>query len=441
MNLSESLAQLRNQLDLLTLTEAFQGGHAPHPEDYVFLKGKQGAIDAKNAILATIKNPESITLKWDGYPALIFGRGTDGKFIIADKHMFNRSDGSGRIIHSPDEFKNYDLARGKDRSELLNYVTNIWGDLERASQGSSGYYWGDFLYYGTTPLQSQSKQIGDRTRNVYTFKANPNGVEYNIDVDSNIGQLIQGKPAVIAVHMKLPADAADRAAKEQAIENKKAEKEGRKPHAIKPTDLSQSLGGGIGQLKNNTNIAILPSKMTQEIKLVKPEKEIANVDAAISKYGNTLDEFLKNSPIPAENFRENLIGVFINHKVNTDDGTGRNLQSNLAQDFYDWAKNRSMPKRHQALLFGYEDPKTGEMVEGYLNQNIEGIQAFFMIWLAVYQLKMAVWRQLDSAEENSPVTGILGDNSIGQEGYVASGVKFVNRPKFSRLNAQARLKK
>lgn len=437
MNITESLAYFRDKLEYIT--EAFKGGHAPHPEDWVYMNGKKGAEDAKNAIISTIENPNDITIKWDGYPALIFGRGKDGKFIIADKHMFNKADGSGRNIHSPEEFRDYDLARGKDRSNLLDYITNIWGDLERASQGTKGYYWGDFLF--SQPLTPTKEKIGNRVRDVYSFKANPNGVEYKIDVNSDLGRLITNKMAGVGVHMTLPADAAERAIKQQELENKLAEKEGRKAKKISPTDMSSSLGGTIGKLKNNTNVAILPSKLTQKTDLQVPTQALANVNKAIQAYGKTVDQFLSNAPIPVDAFRDNLLGVFINNKINTDDGTGRNLQSNLAQDFYDFAKQRNMPKSHKAALFTHVDPKTNQTVSGYLDNNIEGIQAFFMLWLAIYQLKMAVWQQLDQAEANSPVTGVLSDKTLGQEGYVSHGIKFVNRPKFSRLNAIGRMKK
>ena len=70
----------------------------------MFLGGSQGATNAVNAITTTVKSPKAITIKWDGYPALIFGRGPDGRFSIMDKHMFNKKDGSGRTVYSPEEF-------------------------------------------------------------------------------------------------------------------------------------------------------------------------------------------------------------------------------------------------------------------------------------------------------------------------------------------------
>ena len=91
MNLSESLRQLAEKIDdINTIVEG--KGHLDHPEDLVFLGGSQGASRAVNSIVNTVKNPKAITIKWDGYPALIFGRGPDGQFSIMDKHMFNKKE-------------------------------------------------------------------------------------------------------------------------------------------------------------------------------------------------------------------------------------------------------------------------------------------------------------------------------------------------------------
>ena len=146
----ESLARLT--ADHKALVEG--KGHLDHPEDLVILSDVAGANQAINSILATAKNPKTITIKWDGYPALIFGHGPDRKFSIMDKHMFNKKDLSGRKVYSPEQFIEYDRARGVDRGELNNIITNIWAGLQKASEGTQGYYWGDMLF--GQPLKEQN---------------------------------------------------------------------------------------------------------------------------------------------------------------------------------------------------------------------------------------------------------------------------------------------
>ena len=140
MNLSESLASLRNKLESLAVPPLNEDkGHLDHPEDLVFLGDVTGANRAVDAIVKTVSNPKTITIKWDGYPALIFGRDTNGKFSIMDKHMFNKKDGTGRQVYSPEEFRKYDLDRGVDRSDLHRLIAEIWPNLEKASNGTKGY--------------------------------------------------------------------------------------------------------------------------------------------------------------------------------------------------------------------------------------------------------------------------------------------------------------
>ena len=103
MNLAESLSALARKISALEIVTEDKG-HLDHPEDLVFLGDLQGANRALDAIQKTVKTPDTVTIKWDGYPALIFGRGVNGKFSIMDKHMFNKKDGTGRQVFSPEQF-------------------------------------------------------------------------------------------------------------------------------------------------------------------------------------------------------------------------------------------------------------------------------------------------------------------------------------------------
>jgi hypothetical protein len=51
---------------------------------------------------------------------------------------------------------------------------------------------------------------------------------------------------------------------------------------------------------------------------------------------------------------------------------------------------------------------------------------------------MSVVEQLDKAAASSPVQGYLQDGTNTQEGFVANGLKFVNRMGFSRQNLAGR---
>ena len=359
-------------------------GHLEHPEDLVFIGDEQGARRAIDAISATVENPQSITIKWDGYPALVFGRGPDGKFSIMDKHMFNKKDGTGREVFSPQEFAQYDAKRGVDRSDLHEVIARLWRGLEQDDRAGNGYYWGDLLF--SHPLEDHG--------GVYKFKANPNGIAYEVDVDSEVGKLLTGKEAAVAVHQFIPADAIT-------------------------TDQAVSLDGSIGNLQNASNVAIVPSKMpmTPKLKINSNLKKIA--ENALSQYGEAVRELMMTAPQSRKTFNQ-LFTVFVNKKIVSGSLT------NLARDFMDFVEARPM------------SPKMKAKIADHLNQHKQGIIGAFKIWAALYNLKMDLVNQLNKAAESSSVRGHLANGKQTQEGFVAQGLKFVDRLGFSRQNLAGR---
>ena len=381
MNLSEALALLKTKLDKLSINE--DKGHLDHPEDLIFLGGSAGATRALQSTIATAKNPKTVTIKWDGYPALIFGRDSNGKFSIMDKHMFNKKDGTGRQVFSPEQFVEYDKARGVDRASLWPIIAEIWPGLSKADR-SKGYYWGDLLFH--QPLKDQNGS--------YVFKANPNGITYKVNVDSDIGKLIGGKRAGIAVHQYIAPESPT-------------------------TDQATSLDGTIGQLQNNSDVAIVPSAMPTAPKIKVDSKLVKNVQSAIQKYGPSVDNLMDTAPQARNTFNQ-LFTVYINKKIVAGD------LNNLASGFMDFVEARPMTDKMKAKI-----------VE-HLNQNKNAIIGAFTIWAEVYKLKMSIVNQLNKAAEVSPVKGYLRDGTETHEGFVANGLKFVDRMGFSRQNLAGR---
>jgi hypothetical protein len=384
VKLVESLSVLRDKLTTLVQPITEDKGHLDHPEDLIFLQGSAGATQALKSTEQTIKQPKTITIKWDGYPALIFGRNDQGKFSIMDKHMFNKKDGTGRQVFSPEQFQQYDIARGVNRGDLYRLINEIWPGLEKASSGSEGYYWGDLLF--SQPLEPQ--------QGLYRFRANPNGITYTVDPDSTVGKLIAGKNAGIAVHQQIPSNAPT-------------------------TDFAQPLNGTIGTLKNNSDVAIVPSAMPITPKLKLDSGLVKEVTSAIQKYGAAVDQLMDTAPQARNTFNQ-LFTTYINKRI-----ISGNLD-NLLQGFMDYVDTRPMtePMRNK--------------INAHFQQNQEGLIGAFTIWVALYKLKMSVVQQLNKAAEASPVQGYLQDGTATQEGFVANGLKFVDRMGFSRQNLAAR---
>lgn len=387
--MSEDISALIEKLDQINtvpITEA--KGHLDHPEDLIFIAGSSGAQAALRSIMATVQNPKTVTIKWDGYPALIFGRDSAGRFSIMDKHMFNKAGGVGRTIYSPQQFAKYDVDRGVVRSDLTKIIGSIWAGLERSTPKQPGYYWGDLLF--GSPLQAQD--------GMYTFRANPYGITYTVEQDSEVGKLFDKKVAGIAVHQFLEANA-------------------------KKLDDAVTLNGGIGSLQNVSNVAIVPSAMPNPPKLKLNTTLSKATEQAIQTYGPMVDDLFNSAPQARTAFA-GLFTVYVNKRV-----VARNLNK-MGSDFLQFVQARpitdSFTETMKAKLLAYLPTKKNE------------VKAAFIIWVQLYKLKMMVVDQLAKQAEVGPIKGYLESGKQSQEGFVANNVKFVDRLGFSPQNLAGR---
>ena len=167
-----------------TLTE---GTRTPHPEDFIF-QGSQHALDAITSMVSVVQRPQSVTIKWDGYPAIIFGRrASDGMFTMNYKEFISFPGGQ---VTSAQELLDFYIKNGKnvEVGRKLAGVFNAIGSI--CPPTFQGYVQGDLMW--TEPLAPQ----GDH----FVFKPNPHGVTYKIPVKSDIGQKITGRQVGVAVH-------------------------------------------------------------------------------------------------------------------------------------------------------------------------------------------------------------------------------------------------
>jgi hypothetical protein len=381
-DLIDQIANIDTIAESIIIVEA--KGHLEHPEDLVFIEGIPGADRALKAIQNTVKNPTIVTIKYDGYPALIFGRGINNKFSIMDKHMFNKKDGSGRAVYSAEQFIQYDIDRGVERTGLHQLIQNIWPDLKKSSAGSKGYYWGDLLF--SQPLKAKN--------NMYSFRANPNGISYQVKANSDLGKLMANKTAAIAVHQYII------------------------PNAVS-TDDATTLDGTIGQLKNNSNVAIVPSKMPNTPTLKLNAALVNNVKKIITQYNSAIEQLMSTAPLARNTFNQ-LFTTYINRKIISGD------LNNLLSDFMAFVESRPMTDSMR------------QKTTTHLSENPEGLSGVFSLWIALYNLKMDIVSQLNTAAEDSPVQGYLQDGTQTQEGFVSQGLKFIDRMGFSRQNFQGK---
>jgi hypothetical protein len=149
------------------LTEAARIQHA---EDIVFWEGSAGATRA----LQSLRNLDQgghkdVTIKWDGSPAVIFGRDANGEFILTDKSGFTAKGYDGRSKSADDleqMFLNRSGGENRENPGYVKFAGNmkaIFDEYERATpKDYQGFFKGDLLYFTTPPVKE----------NNYVFKPN-----------------------------------------------------------------------------------------------------------------------------------------------------------------------------------------------------------------------------------------------------------------------------
>lgn len=399
---------------LQILTEA--AGHMDHPEDMVMWGGIPKYTPLSRAIAslnAVAERPQAVTIKIDGWPALIFGSGPDGRFAILDKHMFNSSNQANRAIYSPQDFAQREAARGeKARMGLAQTVAALWKSLEASYSGNSGWYMGDLVFYPNKPLTTQRVNTAAGPREVYQFQANPEGLMYRVPVDSDLGEYLSNKVAGIAIHRHLPSDAVN-------------------------TEDRVTWLAGLGNLRRRGNVALLPVRMpvTPDVRVNQQLKAAAE---ATLRDEATIVRFIQGAPGTGSDFA-NRFTTYVNGLINNGTLNARTLDANFDKYFKlrldaELAKGKISQKRYDALIDYYES-------------NRQIISKIWANWMAVYRYKMSLLNDLNAAAQQSPLQGYLRPQQPGgspvpsQEGFVSGGIKLVDRLGFSRQNAQARLAK
>lgn len=262
----------------------------PHPEDSVF-SGLDAAKDAVDSMYYVINNPETLTIKWDGFPALIFGYNDKGQFTVSDKYMFDK--GPEYLGTSPKFWEEYDASRGKSRADLYPKLNAIWNGLKAAVGSSKGFFWGDLMWAGQLP----------EVNGKYVFK--PNTVQYAVPANSDLGKSIEGTSGGVAVHQYYSDVTAN------------------------PVPWN---GKG---LAGNSQVAILTPNMGIEFKLDAPKNEIAKLNQALSKNRN-LDSFLQGMEGVARGALQKYLGQVATKQT--------------SQSIEEWLPNNVSGKQYRFLI-------------------------------------------------------------------------------------------
>lgn len=362
-----------------------EGARIQHAEDIIFWEGSKGAARAIESLKSLEKGAhKDVTIKWDGSPAVIFGRDEEGNFVFTDKSGFTAKGYDGKS-KSAEDLENMLLNRsgGKNR-ENPGYVAFAkkmgiaFDAFDRALDPEfRGYLKGDMLYFQTPPEKDGK----------FVFK--PNVVTYTVDADSDIGRRISNSDAGIVIHRLV-----DEKGNERGLQGNEAD----------------TLMGG-------DEVLVLPPVTAQAPPQV-DDSAIKELQSILSKNASSIDALL-NQEMLVQNKVSDLSTIFytyLNSKVDT------GLQD-LAKGFVPWLKQSKVSASKQQKIIDI------------INGNVNGFNAVWQLVSGIMQVKDNIIGQLEA--QDAPIKASINGQE-GGEGYVLAhpegDIKLVSREFFTKAN-------
>jgi hypothetical protein len=365
------MARLRDRIVNQGMQPIFEGVRIEHPEDMVLDAGSRGLRQALQGILAAARAPETTTVKWDGKPAIIFGRKPTGEFVLTDKSGF-LARGYDGLTTSPEQIEQIMSARGGERSGLIALYRKLFPMLRRAvPQDFRGYIQGDLLWADQPPV----------VNGAYEFT--PNTVKYRVPVDSDLGQQIGQSEAGVVIHTALAEPGAP-------------------AEPIRAAALTRSPG-----------LLVLDPSLREPRQIKLNDNVVKDVEKIIAQYGSAIDRLFDPAELRSRRITDlpQLIKQYLNSRVRARD------YSNLVTGFGNWVQQKAATKA----------PRIFE----WATENKQAVAAVFQAFLEISALKNDMVRQLDAQAQEVQASI---DDEPGHEGYVGQGMKFVDRMRFSAAN-------
>ena len=335
------LARLRDRIVNQGMQPIMEAGNPriEHLEDLVFERGTRGVREALDIIMHAAEDTrKTTTVKWDGKPAIIWGRKPTGEFVLTDKSGFTAKGYDG-LATSPEQIARIMNQRGGERSGLIAIYQKLFPLLRAATpENFKGYIQGDLLYTETPPEQAGA----------YVFR--PNFVEYKIPASSKLGERIGNSEVGIAAHTRYKSPDAPA----EPIHHVN----------LDPVPGLLVIEPTVKDIKN-----VVPNK-----KLIQQLKQVVNTNAA------AIDGLFNPTELRAAQLSDlpQLCKRYINSRITSD-------YDNLLPDFGAWLKNNVTPRKFANIVEYLQSPRS----------NMDGITAAFTAFLLLHEIKTDMLEQLD----------------------------------------------
>jgi len=358
-----------------------------HAEDIVFWEGSKGANRALQSFINMEKSGvQDVTIKWDGSPAVIFGRDTDGNFIFTDKSGFSAKGYDGKAKSADDletMFKNRPgFAKNPEGyGVMIGKMKNAYTAFEKATpKDYKGFFKGDMLYFDTPKVQDGH----------YVFT--PHIVTYKVTTDSSLGAQIGASKTGIVIHREV-----DSVGSEGPLSN--------------------------ADIFEGNDVLVVPPVQAQSAPQI-DDTSVKELKAVIAKDAAAMDSLININTLTELKMKDlpKIFYAYMNSKVDTG-------LDNLGGDFMDWVNNNNK-------ISGVKQKRIAE----YITNNQQGFNALWEVVAKIQQVKDDVIFQLDN-QPGAPVKQSMSskDDSVdGGEGYVLAhpggDIKLVPRKTFSKYN-------
>ena len=353
-----------------------EGARIEHPEDLVFDLGSKGIKQALDGIKRSAEEPaKTNTIKWDGKPAVVFGRDDSGQFILTDKGGFVAQGYNGLATSAKDMARVFSNRKG-DYGPLIQFYGKLFPLLDRTiPQHFRGFVQADLLYSSTPPVENGA----------YVFT--PNQVTYRVSADTDLGKQIGSSEIGLAIHTEI-------------------DKPGGTVRPVTSRVLDKAPG-----------VLVLDSTMKDTGSAINLDKGLViKIQDTYNEYAPAIDAFLSPQELTRRKITSTpkLMKQYVNFKVRQGGFT------NMIKDFGPWVTQKI--------------PTQAPRIIEWMNENKGAVSALFSSFVNIALLKDQLIKALDNQDADVKAD-IKGDP--GHEGYVGDGIKFVDRDKFSRVNFAA----
>lgn len=347
-----------------------------HAEDLIIVDGAQGALRALDELEAMADDVSDVSIKWDGSPAIYFGRDDEGNFVLTDKSGFTAKGYNGKT-QSPKQLAAMLLNRAAEvdqsRKQFALQMAGLFRQIEKiVSPDFRGFVLADVLFFEQPDINPQGE-----------YEFTPNTVTYHIPQHSDLGQRIKHCRAGIVMHQ----------------------------HNGEP------VGDQLEGINSRGNVLVV-GRVTADTVAAVDHRAIESARKFINTHRTSIDRLLDDRRLAAAKVSDfkAILYRFVNSQVTTRDF------SDLDDRFEQWLAGSRVSASKQAKILAFRE------------ENPRAFVAIFQALEMIMQVKDQIIADLDRG--SSIKQSVSGEP--GGEGYVKGNIKLVPRMKFTAANVEKR---